>query len=146
MWSTNLARGMCTSGGICWDWLIQIKFTVIGGGQRKYNISLNFSLKSKQKLNLDWSPFLSFERKKSDKRRIKILMGTIPIICWLRVGVKSNWRLFWNNEVNMDGFIQTIDTATQSHDYGSLATIFTFGPSSWQALGQVIILKLQRPI
>ena len=37
----------------------------------------------------------------------------------------------------MDGFIQTIDTATQSHDYGSLATIFTFGPSSWQALGQV---------
>lgn len=36
----------------------------------------------------------------------------------------------------MDGFIQTIDTATQSHDYGSLATIFTFGPSSWQALGQ----------
>jgi len=36
----------------------------------------------------------------------------------------------------MDAFIRTIDTATRNHDYGLLATIFSFGPSSWQSLGQ----------
>jgi len=36
----------------------------------------------------------------------------------------------------MDSFIRTIDIATQNHDYGSLSTIFSFGSSSWQSLGQ----------
>ena len=36
----------------------------------------------------------------------------------------------------MDAFIGTIDTAVQTMEYGSLATVFSFGPSSWQSLGQ----------
>lgn len=36
----------------------------------------------------------------------------------------------------MERFIGLIDTAVQSVDYGSLANMFSFGPSSWQSLGQ----------
>ncbi|KAL3923505.1 MAG: hypothetical protein SGILL_001619 [Bacillariaceae sp.] len=36
----------------------------------------------------------------------------------------------------MDSFTQTIDDAVLSSDFGSLAQIFSFGPSSWQSLGQ----------
>jgi len=36
----------------------------------------------------------------------------------------------------MERFIGLIDTAVQSVDYGSLASVFSFGPSSWQSLGQ----------
>jgi len=36
----------------------------------------------------------------------------------------------------MESFIETIDTAVETMDYGSLATVFSFGPSSWQSLGQ----------
>ena len=36
----------------------------------------------------------------------------------------------------MDTFTQTIDSSIQSNDYNSLATIFSFGPSSWQSVGQ----------
>lgn len=36
----------------------------------------------------------------------------------------------------MEAFTQTIDSSIQSNDYNSLATIFSFGPSSWQTVGQ----------
>ena len=36
----------------------------------------------------------------------------------------------------MDAFIRRIDAAIKATDYGSLATIFSSGPSSWQSLGQ----------
>lgn len=36
----------------------------------------------------------------------------------------------------MDCFIQTIDKAIQKHDYSTLATVFSFGPLSWETLGQ----------
>eukprot|EP00536_Pseudo-nitzschia_multiseries_P018559 jgi/Psemu1/229456/e_gw1.2698.10.1 len=36
----------------------------------------------------------------------------------------------------MELFIETIDSAVQTLDYGSLATVFSVGPSSWQSLGQ----------
>jgi COP9 signalosome complex subunit 4 len=36
----------------------------------------------------------------------------------------------------MDSLIQTIDTAVQNSDFASLAQVFSFGPSSWQSLGQ----------
>lgn len=36
----------------------------------------------------------------------------------------------------MEAFAQTIDRAVQSNDYGSISAVFTFGPSSWQSIGQ----------
>ena len=36
----------------------------------------------------------------------------------------------------METFIRKIDTAVRSVDYGSLSDVFSFGPSSWQSLGQ----------
>ena len=36
----------------------------------------------------------------------------------------------------MDSFTRTIDASIQSNDYTSLATVFSFGPSSWQSVGQ----------
>jgi hypothetical protein len=36
----------------------------------------------------------------------------------------------------MDGLTRTIDSAVQASDYTTLAAVFSFGPSSWQALGQ----------
>ena len=30
----------------------------------------------------------------------------------------------------------TIDTAVKSNDYGSIAGVFSFGPASWQNVGQ----------
>ncbi|CAJ1961043.1 unnamed protein product [Cylindrotheca closterium] len=36
----------------------------------------------------------------------------------------------------MDRFTQTIDSAIQSKDYATLAGVFSFGPDSWQAVGQ----------
>ena len=36
----------------------------------------------------------------------------------------------------METFIGLIDNAVQSVDYESLANVFSFGPSSWQSLGQ----------
>ena len=36
----------------------------------------------------------------------------------------------------MEGFVETIDRALQTADYGSLAAVFSYGPSSWHSLGQ----------
>jgi hypothetical protein len=36
----------------------------------------------------------------------------------------------------MDDLIRTIDTAVNSSDFTTLATVFSFGPQSWQSLGQ----------
>ena len=36
----------------------------------------------------------------------------------------------------MDTLTQKIDAAVQSSDFGSLIQVFSFGPSSWQSLGQ----------
>ena len=36
----------------------------------------------------------------------------------------------------MERFTGLIETAVLSVDYGSLASVFSFGPSSWQSLGQ----------
>lgn len=36
----------------------------------------------------------------------------------------------------MNRFTQTIDTALQMKDYASIAQVFSFGPDSWQAIGQ----------
>lgn len=36
----------------------------------------------------------------------------------------------------MERFTQSIDSAIQSKDYASLAQVFSFGPDSWQAVGQ----------
>ena len=36
----------------------------------------------------------------------------------------------------MERFTGLIETAVQSGDYGSLGSVFSFGPSSWQSLGQ----------
>ena len=36
----------------------------------------------------------------------------------------------------MERFTGVIDTAVQSSDYGTLSNVFSFGPSSWQSLGQ----------
>mmetsp|Transcript_23164 Transcript_23164/g.54770 ORF Transcript_23164/g.54770 Transcript_23164/m.54770 type:complete len:402 (-) Transcript_23164:173-1378(-) len=36
----------------------------------------------------------------------------------------------------METFIGKIDTAVRSKDYGTLFDVFSFGPSSWQSLGQ----------
>jgi hypothetical protein len=36
----------------------------------------------------------------------------------------------------MERFIGLIDSSVQSVDYGTLASVFSFGPSSWQSLGQ----------
>lgn len=36
----------------------------------------------------------------------------------------------------MDALIQTIDKAVQSSDFETLAQVFSFGPSSWETLGQ----------
>jgi COP9 signalosome complex subunit 4 len=36
----------------------------------------------------------------------------------------------------MDALIQTIDVAVQNSDFSSLALVFSFGPSSWQSIGQ----------
>lgn len=37
---------------------------------------------------------------------------------------------------NMDRFPQAIDSAVQAKDYQTLSQIFSFGPDSWQAVGQ----------
>ena len=36
----------------------------------------------------------------------------------------------------METFTQTIDAAVHTSDFASLAQVFSFGPSSWQSLGQ----------
>jgi hypothetical protein len=36
----------------------------------------------------------------------------------------------------MDVLTRTIDTAVKNSDFTTLATVFSFGPQSWQALGQ----------
>jgi len=36
----------------------------------------------------------------------------------------------------MENFTELIETAVQTVDYGTLASVFSFGPSSWQSLGQ----------
>ena len=36
----------------------------------------------------------------------------------------------------MEGLSQAIDRAVQSNDYGSISAVFSFGPSSWQSVGQ----------
>ena len=36
----------------------------------------------------------------------------------------------------MERFTGVIDTAVKSEDYGTLSNVFSFGPSSWQSLGQ----------
>jgi COP9 signalosome complex subunit 4 len=36
----------------------------------------------------------------------------------------------------MDALARTIDTAVQNNDYASVAAVFSYGPSSWQSVGQ----------
>lgn len=36
----------------------------------------------------------------------------------------------------MEGFAQTIDQSIKNNDFGEISSIFSFGPSSWQSIGQ----------
>jgi hypothetical protein len=36
----------------------------------------------------------------------------------------------------MESLARTIDTAIQSNDYASIAQVFSYGPNSWQSVGQ----------
>ena len=42
----------------------------------------------------------------------------------------------YRHVVTMESLARTIDTAIQNNDYASLAGVFSYGPSSWQSVGQ----------
>lgn len=50
--------------------------------------------------------------------------------------LRSNNSLLLGRTITMDALARTIDTAVRNSDYAVVGGVFSYGPSSWQSVGQ----------